>query len=696
MAHIDRPLDNLGHHFKGRLLAILIVLLIVISLVVATQYIHYPWASNAPSRISYAVHAPISINGNGEFNASNGVVSGDGSASNPYIIGGWDISTSTADGIYIESTTAHFIIRNCYSHATSVPTYHAAIHLEGCTNATLRDNNCSFQDFGIYLHQSSGNTIVNNTCRQFVGIYLETSSNHNVIENNNCSNSYDGICLYYSSDNNTVRENKCNSNTGLYGISLNESDNNLISDNMCNNNQGFSDPVIAISVNRSANNTLINNSCQNNDIGIQLSSHSIHNTIINNSCGENLYGNLVLGHNCDSNSLIKNNCTQSGSGITIYSSANRVDNNSCSDNNRGIYFGHRGSFLTYIEVTSYDNIVYNNLLYNNNQYGIEIDHASNNLVCNNTFIGNNGAGSVYDINHIQANDDGTDNWWNSSGYGNCWGDWTTPDIVPPFGIVDNPYNISGSAGIKDYFPLTILGADLYPPTTISSLSGTLGTNGWFKSSVIVSLHAIDLDGGVNATFYRIGTSGSWLNYSSPFVLSSQDNFTIQFYSMDNASNNETMKSVTFRIDSVKPTLTILTANNTEFSSDQVAIDFNASDATSGLYYFEFAFDGSDYFSNTSIANQTYTISGQVGGQLADGAHYVIIRFVDKAGNINETRLDFKVHNTPSLIAGIPDWTLFLVIIIMAVMIFASVLLMRRRRSPPMKLENMKAEPPESS
>jgi len=68
---------------------------------------------------------------------------------------------------------------------------------------------------------------------------------------------------------------------------------------------------------------------------------------------------------------------------------------------------------------------------------------------------NNGASSTYDPSHIQASDDGTANWWNSTeGYGNYWSDWTAPDVNPPYGIVDEPYNISGSAGAKDFYPLT--------------------------------------------------------------------------------------------------------------------------------------------------------------------------------------------------------------------------------------------------
>src|SRR5439155_1003481 len=39
-------------------------------------------------------HAPIVINGNSDFNPSNGVTGGSGTASDPYMIQGWNISSS--------------------------------------------------------------------------------------------------------------------------------------------------------------------------------------------------------------------------------------------------------------------------------------------------------------------------------------------------------------------------------------------------------------------------------------------------------------------------------------------------------------------------------------------------------------------------------------------------------------------------
>jgi len=69
------------------------------------------------------------------------------------------------------------------------------------------------------------------------------------------------------------------------------------------------------------------------------------------------------------------------------------------------------------------------------------------LIHTNSFINNNG-------NSKQAFDDkGKVNNWNNGTLGNYWSDWTSPDKNQD-GIVDIPYNISGSTGSKDYHPLT--------------------------------------------------------------------------------------------------------------------------------------------------------------------------------------------------------------------------------------------------
>jgi parallel beta-helix repeat protein len=173
----------------------------------------------------------------------------------------------------------------------------------------------------------------------------------------------------------------------------------------------------------SSRNTLANTNCSDNNVGVQLYL-SDNNTLGNNDCSSNAYVGILLTSSSD-NTLSSNTCSNNACGIRLTSSSNNT-------------------------------IIWNQIC-NSTSYGVYVDSGSNNRVWNNTFINNNGAGSTYDSGHVQAYDDRTNNWWNTSGtphgYGNYWSDWTTPDANHD-GIVDNPYVLDGSAVAKDNYPQT--------------------------------------------------------------------------------------------------------------------------------------------------------------------------------------------------------------------------------------------------
>jgi parallel beta-helix repeat protein len=238
-----------------------------------------------------------------------------------------------------------------------------------------------------------------------------------------CSNdSYYGIylagCGSISLTNNTCFDNWC-------GIGLQGSNGNSLIDNICSSLAGSI--AGSITLTDSNSNCLTNNTCISYDMaGIKLDS-SDGNTLIDNTCS---------GHGI-------------GYGISLrLSNANNVTGNTCSYS----YYGMDISM-------SPDNRFFNNTCSHNTQYGfytdwVSYDPGGNNSIWNNTFNDNNGAGNTYDPSHSQACDNGGGNWWNSTeGYGNYWSDWTTPDVNGD-GIVDWSYNLTGSAGAKDHYPLT--------------------------------------------------------------------------------------------------------------------------------------------------------------------------------------------------------------------------------------------------
>ncbi len=150
----------------------------------------------------------------------------------------------------------------------------AGIYLYQTSNNTITNNSCYNFEYGIYLNYSSSNTLSNNNSfsNYYDGIYLYNGCN-NTLNNNNCSsNSDNGIDLY--SSNNTLSNNNCYSNTN-YGIYLYNSSNNILSSNNCYFN------LYGIFILISYNNILNNNNCYSN------TSHGIHTRSSSNNTAVN-------------------------------------------------------------------------------------------------------------------------------------------------------------------------------------------------------------------------------------------------------------------------------------------------------------------------------------------------------------------------------------------------------------------------
>jgi len=82
--------------------------------------------------------------------------------------------------------------------------------------------------------------------------------------------------------------------------------------------------------------------------------------------------------------------------------------------------------------------------------------------------------------------------------------------------------------------------DTLPPITSISLSGTQGENGYYLSSVTVSLSASDSTSGVSLIKYKVD-SKPWQTYTASFIISSEGNHTVEYFSQDNAGNVEISK-----------------------------------------------------------------------------------------------------------------------------------------------------------
>jgi len=277
--------------FKGSLLS---VILLCSFLALATQAFSVGLAEAMVTR------DPILIDGNASFTPANGVTSGSGTENNPYIIEGWDINASSANGIEIRNTTAYFVIRNCYVHNVG----YYGIWFFNVTNGKIDNNLVENNSTGIYLVGSNNNFISNNIVgNSEYGIWIYRSDN-NIISNNVAENNNYGILLYSNSNYDLVSNNTVENN--VHGINLSESDNNLISNNALENNE------VSILIHSSGNNFVSKNMMMNNGSGIYLNSSD--NNLISNNTVENSHQGAVYSIAVP----------PAGSGIYIYRSDNNL------------------------------------------------------------------------------------------------------------------------------------------------------------------------------------------------------------------------------------------------------------------------------------------------------------------------------------------------------------------------------------
>jgi parallel beta-helix repeat protein len=236
-----------------------------------------PLLSPSPVHAALTPHDPIYLNGNDNFTSANGVVGGSGTADDPYIIDGWNINASSADGIKISNTNAHFIIRNCYVYGGH------GILFDNTINGIVDNNTVENSFVGIWLDGSRNNIVSNNIVKsrkviwfnqdnELVlgnsnGIYLYESDN-NLIENNIVEGNSKGITLDDYSDYNIILNDIVDSND--YGFYLDSSDNNLINNSTAKNNSWGIYLYQYSDNNFICHNNFINNTSQAYDLSFNL------------------------------------------------------------------------------------------------------------------------------------------------------------------------------------------------------------------------------------------------------------------------------------------------------------------------------------------------------------------------------------------------------------------------------------------
>lgn len=188
-------------------LTILIIFFLVINIIPSSA----DCEENEINTLFFKSHKPITINGDHDFTRRNGVKSGSGTQTDPYVISNWNIRPLAKNGIKIQNTNSYFKIENCsiYGNKISKP---SGIFLKNVSNGKIINCYCSKTYFGIIITSSSNNIVENYICKDCdYGLSINgcptgdvSSTNNNVVRNSlftDCGNGTYFCCLPNSYNN---------------------------------------------------------------------------------------------------------------------------------------------------------------------------------------------------------------------------------------------------------------------------------------------------------------------------------------------------------------------------------------------------------------------------------------------------------------------------------------------------------------
>src|SRR6266702_94864 len=409
-------------------------------------------------------HAPIVINGNSDFNSGNGVTGGSGTASDPYVIEGWNITSSGTTGISITDTDAYFVIRSVYVIDTQPCCGGAAsdpgVNMTNVTNGVLRDSIIKFGYFttGIAAAYVKNFVVENVTTAEIISItnstgvvtsydtarHIEVGSSFDV----QISNNFAGI--YVSSSSNVTISDNTSDGAPNKTIGVSYSSNITISGN------SYDCDCLPVSVQNSHHVIVIGNSLNGNEwIAIVSIVNSDFIDVSDNTVSGDSYGGIVLS-TCHDVSIKNNHVSTYGNNL-VPLPGGEVGISGCKivniSNNTLAPTYYRYPYTPPLLKVSFstDLTVTGNTLQSNAQ-GLILNNTANIQVFHNNFLNND----------LQAQDtNSTGNFWDN-GYpsgGNFWSDYTGVDncsgpqqnVCPsPDSIGDTPYTFNNN---QDNYPL---------------------------------------------------------------------------------------------------------------------------------------------------------------------------------------------------------------------------------------------------
>jgi hypothetical protein len=201
-------------------------------------------------------------------------------------------------------------------------------------------------------------------------------------------------------------------------------------------------------------------------------------------------------------------------------------------------------------------------------------------------------------------------------------------VTLPLGATTVTLTVDDGKGGTVTDTVTITVRDTTPPvTTVRSIAGIVGDNGWYRSDVMVTVDSADSCSGVRAIRYGIDGSTSTAPGSTAVITVRGDGaHSVTFSSTDNSGNVEQPRTLTINIDKTPPVITASVSpvpNANGWHNTDVTVTFTCSDGGSGI----------------TSCTQPVTVTTEGANQTISGA------VVDNAGNTASASVTLNIDKT---------------------------------------------------
>ena len=259
------------------------------------------------------------------------------------------------------------------------------------------------------------------------------------------------------------------------------------------------------------------------------------------------------------------------------------------------------------------------------------------------------------VDHIEFSLDGT-----------TWAVWNQDVTISSEGTHNLSYRATDVAGnVEETHVATIL-VDHTSPLTAYSVDATPH----------IALIGRDSTSGVNKTYYRVD-GGEWSAYSSPLPIRNAGHQLLEYYSVDNANNSESIRTLNLtNIPMSNIDLALGEIKGSYSPGELVSITWSVNDTSGLVDHYDILLDG---VLIETISGDTHIFDLV---DLSEGNHTLVVSAVDSGGN--STQMSAPVVVSGSATSGTSplglSWELWIVIaIVLVALVLLGLFLWRRKR-----------------